>query len=256
MSFFQKALASVGIGSAKVDTILHQNILSPGGQLDGVIKIKGGNVLQKIDAIYLKVHATYEKESNDKKQTVSTVIDSFLLAKSLSINVHEEVSVPFSFKLSNDTPLTVGKTRVWVSTGLDIKNALDPKDEDLLEVKPNQLVNGLLVALEDLGFRLYQAECKAVSYSQRRRLPFIQELEYKPVSGSFYNRLDELEVMILEVHDNKVDILLQVDKKARGLAGLFAEALDMDESFVPLTITTTDLPHINQKLYAIINKYA
>ena len=255
MSFFQKALASIGIGSAKVDTVLHQHILSHGKLVGGEIVIKGGNVAQTIDNIYLRLHATYEKEADDRTYTDSCVIDSFLVGEKLEIGVNEQKNIPFSFPLSLYVPFTLGKTKVWISTGLDIKNAIDPTDQDYVEVQPNALVNKLLSAVSELGFQLKQVECKQSSYNRSQGIPFVQELEYVPVSGPFYGKLDEIELSFLTIDDKLIELVMQVDKKARGLGGLFAEALDLDEHFISMTIKEEEVNVIKQQLLSIIQKY-
>lgn len=45
----RKALASVGIGSAKIDTKLEKEVLVQGEEVRGVVIVKGGNVEQEID---------------------------------------------------------------------------------------------------------------------------------------------------------------------------------------------------------------
>ena len=42
------------------------------------------------------------------------------------IPANENREIPFSFQLPYETPLTYGKSKVWIKTGMDIKNALDP----------------------------------------------------------------------------------------------------------------------------------
>ena len=53
MSFFNKVLASVGIGSAKVDTKLETDVSTPGRQIKGVVEIQGGSTQQQINDVYL-----------------------------------------------------------------------------------------------------------------------------------------------------------------------------------------------------------
>ena len=67
MSFFNKVLASVGIGAATVDTKLERDQVVPGEEIKGIVEIRGGNVEQKIDDIYLSVNTQYVKESDDRK---------------------------------------------------------------------------------------------------------------------------------------------------------------------------------------------
>lgn len=256
MSFFNKVLASVGIGSAKVDTRLERDTVSPGEALRGTVEITGGNTEQKIDDIYLSVNTTYIKESDDKKYTVSGLIDRFRLAESFILAANERKEIPFSFTLSPDTPLSFGKTKIWVATGLDIKNAVDPTDNDFIRVVPNPLMDSVLNAVSGMGFRLREAECQQASHRLRRRLPFIQEFEFVPSSGPFRGRLDELEIVFFPLSNAETEIIMQIDRKARGLGGFLAEALEMDESHVRLTITNGDIPYMAQKLQTLISKYA
>ena len=60
MSFVNKLLASVGIGSATVDTKIFRSELVPGEKVEGIVQIRGGNVEQEIDSIYLSLYTTYE----------------------------------------------------------------------------------------------------------------------------------------------------------------------------------------------------
>lgn len=256
MSFFNKVFASVGIGAAKVDTKLERDTVSPGEEIRGVVEIQGGNVEQAIDAIYLTLNTSYIVEKDDKKFHQTGQIDKFKLAEAFTIRPNEKRQIPISFRLPSDTPLTLGRTKVWVATGLDVKNAIDPTDKDYLRVVPNPLMESVLSAISDLGFRLREAECEQAPYRLRRRLPFVQEFEFVPVSGAYRGRLDELELVFFPNSSTDMEIMMQVDRRARGLGGLFAEALEMDETNVRLTVSATDIPHMRQKLQHVISQYS
>lgn len=255
MSFFNKILASVGIGSATVDTKLERDQAAPGEELKGVVEIRGGNTEQRIDDIYLTVNTQYVKESNDRKMNVTATIERVRLASAFTVSANERREIPFSFILPIDTPISIGKTRIWVATGLDIKNAVDPTDKDYLQVRPNKLQGAVLEAISSLGFRIREVECEQASYRIRQRLPFIQEFEFVPISGAFRGRLDELELVYLPKSPQAADLHLQIDRKVRGLGGLLAEALEMDESNIRISITQEDIPVMTQKLQSIIKQY-
>jgi sporulation-control protein len=53
MSLFNKVFASIGIGSATVDTKLEKDVFVPGEEIRGIVQIKGGRLEQLIDDIYL-----------------------------------------------------------------------------------------------------------------------------------------------------------------------------------------------------------
>ncbi|GAL16168.1 hypothetical transcriptional regulator [Vibrio astriarenae] len=62
MSFLKKTLASFGIGSAKVDTVLQQNVLFPGQPVELKIFVYGGGTEQDIDNIDVDLCCQYVAE--------------------------------------------------------------------------------------------------------------------------------------------------------------------------------------------------
>ncbi|WP_144479851.1 sporulation protein [Cytobacillus oceanisediminis] len=255
MSFFNKVFASVGIGAAKVDTKLEKDRVMPGEEIRGIVEIRGGSVEQNIDDIYLSLHTTYIKESDERKYTATAQIDRFRLTQSFLIKGNETKEIPFTFRLPLEIPLTMGRTKVWVTTGLDIKNAVDPGDKDYLTVVPNPLMQGIFNAVSNLGFRLREAECEQAPRHLRRNLPFVQEFEFVAASGPFRGRLDELELVLYPNSENEAEVLMQVDRRARGIGGFLSEAMGMDETYVRMNIHVSDLPSLQQKLQDTIARY-
>ncbi|KRF11152.1 sporulation protein [Paenibacillus sp. Soil787] len=41
----------------------------------------------------------------------------------------------FEFVLPHETPISIGVSPIWVRTGLDIDNAIDPSDRNDIEVR-------------------------------------------------------------------------------------------------------------------------
>ena len=179
MSFFQRMLASVGIGAAKVDTRLETPRLRPGDEVRGTVFIRGGSVEQRIDGIYLQLMTRYIVEKDDHKIPQTAIIGKFRITEPLVVRPNETIDLPFSFVLPLDTPTTRGGTPVWLKTGLDIDNAVDPTDHDHIEVDPHPYAQAVLDAVQSLGFRLRKAQCE---YASRLggRLPFVQEFEFAP----------------------------------------------------------------------------
>ncbi|MEH7255403.1 sporulation protein [Neobacillus niacini] len=256
MSFFDKVFASVGIGSAAVDTKLERNSYMPGETVKGVVEIRGGKVEQQVDDIYLAINTTYVKESDDKKYNVTATIDRFRITSPFVIGKNERKEIPFSFQLPLDTPLSIGRSKIWVTTGLDIKNAVDPGDKDYLQIVPSPLMNAVFNAIDSLGFRLREADCEAAPHRLRGRLPFVQEFEFVPTSGPFRGRLDELELVFRPAGNGGLELLLQVDRRARGLGGLFSEAAGLDETNVRITVTTADIPTLQQQIHSVIQRFS
>ncbi|MFB6466137.1 sporulation protein [Cytobacillus sp. Hz8] len=255
MSLFNKIFASVGIGAATVDTKIEKSTIIPGEIVKGEIDVQGGSIEQKIDSIYLSLYTTYIKEVDDKKYSSSGLIDGFRIAESFQLQPNERKVLPFSFQLPIDTPITIGRTKIWVSTGLNIKNAVDPNDKDYLKIMPTPLMSSVLQAISDLGFRLREAECEEAPYRLRNRFPFVQEFEFVPAAGSFKGRLDELEMIFYPKSSHEIELLIQVDRRASGLGGFLSEALEMDETNVKITVSSADISIMKDKMKSVIQAY-
>lgn len=251
---FQKFLASVGIGSAKVDTVLAKDEYVAGEEIKGVVHITGGSVEQDIDSIYLTLSTSYVREVDDRKMTTTYDLERVRLTDPITIGPNEKREISFAFSLPYETPLTLGRKTVWVHTGLDIKRSVDPGDRDYIQVSPNALLNSVLRAVDQLGFRLRQFECEELPHRLRGRIPFAQEFEFVPVSGQYYGKLDELELLVMPQSLDRLDIVMEVDRKAHGLAGLFAEAMDLDERLIRFTVTSADIPVMEQKINNYISR--
>ena len=251
----QKLLASIGIGNAKVDTKLHASRLTAGDIVSGVTEIVGGNVEQQIDTIYLTLYTTFVKESNDTKIYDKAIVARYTISDPFTIGAGEVREIPFSFKLPYTTPISRGKTKVWIQTELDIKLAVDPTDKDFIEVLPSPLAAEVINAIRTLGFRMKSADCERAPYSMKTPLPFIQEFEYTPTNATYRRYLDELELTFINQSADHVELLLQIDRRARGLGGLFAEALDIDETFVRLTFRRDNIHTTKATLQRTIENY-
>lgn len=251
----QKMLASIGIGNAKVNTKLDRNRLTAGDVVSGFVEVVGGNVEQQIDTIYLTLYTTYIKEVNDTKYTDKAAIARFTVSDPFIIRAGEKRSIPFSFNLPYTTPMTAGKTQIWVQTELDIKMAVDPTDQDYIEVLPSTLASQVLQAINNLGFRRYNADCEKAPRRIATPHPFIQEFEYRATNPYYRSRLDELEVTFINQSENHIEVLLQIDRRVRGLGSLLSESLDMDETFVRITFTRNDIHNAQEILKQQIDRY-
>lgn len=257
MSFFKKVLASVGIGSAKVDTKLETETVRVGGPLRGIVQIQGGQMEQQIDSIYLYLKTKYVKEENDRKVTHTAEVAKFRITDGFLLQQEEIREIPFHFTVPDHTPITLRQSPIWIETGLDIKMAVDPTDRDYIDIKPHEHMQAVLDALSELGFRLREVT-NDYAPMLGRSLPFVQEFEYVPTTH-FRGRLDELEVLFF-VQGDDLELLLQIDRRARGLGGFIAEALNKDESFVRLKIPGHELRRgtraLAEQLKELISSYS
>ncbi|MCX7749274.1 MAG: sporulation protein [Clostridia bacterium] len=232
MSFFDKAMASIGIGSAKVDARLDNPNVRVGDQVSGIVHITGGKISQQIDKIYIELKTYYIRETNDTKVKENVTIMKHEIPACFMLNPREVRQIPFAFPIPFETPFLAPNT-VWLQTGLDIKMALDPSDKDYLNVLPHPFVDTIFAVLGNMGFRANKIE-NLYNKHYGRRVPFIQEFEFKP-AGEYRYHLDELECVFYADY-NGVEILMEIDRRARGLSGFLMESMNMDESHVRLNI--------------------
>lgn len=257
MSFIKKALANVlGVGGAKVDTVLSTKNTAPGEIVEGFVNIYGGEVDQQIKNIYIDVKTTYEKESNDKTAQLESIIQNYTIKLDKDITAKEQVKIPFSFKLDLNCPISKHKSRVWLSTRLDLENAVDNFDGDTINVLPNKYMKNVLESVTQLGFRIREVENV---YDKLRMGPnkFVQEFEYIP-SGEFRRKLDELEVVFVSI-SNGYRVYLQIDRKVRGLGSLIAEKMSLDESNVYIDFSYEELSneeYVLESLRRTMRKYS
>lgn len=254
MSFFNRMMASVGIGSAKVDTLLEKTSYCPGEEIRGVVRIQGGSVGQRIEGIDLSIMTYYIKEVNDSKIQENVELGRVRVSPPIDVLPNEHRELGFAFQLAPNTPLSIGRTPVWIKTTADIRSAMDPTDNDRIEVVPTHAMNVVFQAIEALGFKLREAETMYAPRLGGSHSPFVQEFEWVPYSGSYRGRLDELELVFLRNHGHELELLLQIDRRATSLFGMFAEAMDMDESFVRVTISQGDVQHGPQHVASLLNQ--
>ncbi|WP_281615226.1 sporulation protein [Flammeovirga sp. SubArs3] len=219
MSFFKKALASVGIGSLKVDTIFDKEQVQAGEQITGKVYLKSGNVDQNINKIEIRLYAhVYIKDEDTENNRAHQEIELWRYAIADSFTIKKEVDEVFEFdlKLPNDVPVSFGDSKVYMKTLVYIDNAIDKSDRDDLLIAPHPLQEQCMHAFEELGLYLAETEFERAGYGIPTELPVVQELEFKPNGGHFRGKLDELEVMFVAAED-KLYVLLEIDKRGNWL---------------------------------------
>ncbi|RYV01649.1 sporulation protein [Shewanella sp. OPT22] len=241
MSFFKKALSTIGIGAAKVDTLLSLDEFECGGVIHGEVQVKGGSVDQEINHIIIRHFCEYieEVEDNAQKRKKQYQLSAVKISDAFTVHSDESLVFDFEFNMHPRAPLSIGQSRNWIVTDLDIDNALDKSDKDLFSVTPNVKQHTLLSSMETLGFRISEVKCEAAKL-RGESIPFVQEFEFKPTAGDFYRKLDEVEIVMLNEQDH-LGALFEIDRRARGFTGFLSEMLDMDESLVRWNITDEDL---------------
>ncbi|GAA5648193.1 sporulation protein [Vibrio proteolyticus] len=247
MSFFKKTLASFGIGSAKVDSVLRQEVLYPGQTVNITIHVYGGASQQEIDNIELKLCCRYIDEEplnrengGGQMQRVKRTHQLAHWSLPYAFTIHPGETRDFEVELDVpwNTPVTIGDAKVWLETGLDIAMAVDPSDKDMLTVRPDPLIDGIFTELEAQGLRIRQVECEA---AKGFALPFVQEFEFVPTTGPYHGRWRELEIVAYREED-ELKLWFEIDRNRSGGRGLMASLLGSNQLKRQLSIAAGTEP--------------
>ncbi|WP_456294470.1 sporulation protein [Vibrio renipiscarius] len=219
---FGKLKASLGIGAAKVDTVLSSMAIYQGDTLQGTVNIQGGDVDQQIDAINLKLCTEMKVESEDSVSYQDFTLGSLQAVQPFVIGKNEQKQIPFQLKLNDETPITVlnaakNQSHVWLETTLDIEFALDPKDRDYVDVHPLPVVAKMIAAIEQGGFSMVKADVEKGflnGHNFSSKSGCYQEIEFR--NNAFINK-KEIELSFV-LDGAWVHCLAEVDRSI-GMRG-------------------------------------
>ncbi|MFH6952774.1 sporulation protein [Pseudoalteromonas sp. XMcav1-K] len=215
---FKKVLASIGIGAAKVDTVLHTEHLLPGQKFSAEVIITAGDVEQDISGLELALMTKVKAESDEGEYFADHVLDKWSIVDQRTLQPGEELRIPFEARLHSETPITeisqgINQSVVWIATGLNIDFALDATDRDPVYVYPNEAVKTFMLAMEKLGYKLVKSD---VEKGYLRTSNFnstsgcYQELEYKPAGLKVFGP-KEVELSFVP-EALKTHVLIEVDR--------------------------------------------
>ncbi|MFB9137427.1 sporulation protein [Vibrio olivae] len=252
MSLFKKTLATFGIGSAKVDSVLKQEVLYPGKTVNITIHVYGGKTEQEIDNINVRLCCRYVQEvvANRDNQPLDGGPSGMPTRRAHQVHELASWKLPYSFTIHPgetrdfeveldvpwNTPVSIGDAKVWLETGLDIALAADPSDIDTLTVRPDPIMDGIFTALEEQGLRIRQVECEAVNGFG---LPFVQEFEFVPTTGPYHGQWRELEI-VANRNDDHIKLWFEIDRHRDGMKGMLASLLGTGKLTRELEIPLTD----------------
>lgn len=217
---FKKILASLGAGSASIETVLHNAQVQPGGVIQGVTHLKGGSVDQDINAVSVALMARVEVESGDQEYTTDMTFTKLALTGKFELDDGQEHDIPFNLEVPWESPITsvtgqpLRGMAVGVSTHLDIAGAIDQGDLDPVQIRPLPAQEMLLDAFVQLGMRFKRADLERGHIrGTAQTLPFYQEIEFAP--GPQFPRLNELEVTFI-TGPRQMEVVLEADKRHFG----------------------------------------
>ena len=228
MSFLKKVMASVGIGAARVDLIPDRPEYRQGEDMTGRLVVFSGDLDQKVDMIYL--HLRLEAKQED--QYIVRDVDSIKITDGFTIEAKApQKEFTFSYRIPYSIPISSNRAKYTLSVGMDIKNAIDPRDVEHIRILPSLEMDAVLTALDRLGF-VHKHDSGEMEHGR-------QKFEFYP-TNFMRGKLDELEVTFTQ-NQSHLSMLMEIDRKARGLSGLFLEAMDLDEKHTRLSVSSGEL---------------
>lgn len=224
---------SIGIGGASVDTILDSNQVVVGETLTGRVEVKGGSTDQAVRGVILELVTKCLVEANGDNKVHADIVVASGRVDLDGIRAGERKSLPIAIPIPPGTPLSVGTTSTRLRTRLDIANAVDATDSDIVQIVPNQVMSAIFHGLETAGFRLAETE---IEYNRRRQQPFVQEFDFKPRSMRDYG-VEEVEISFKPIR-NGVEVALTVDRRG----GFFSAGGERTARF---KVTEGELRHLD-----------
>ncbi len=225
---FDKFLSKVGIGAAKVDTILKNPALMRGEFLTGEIHMTGGKIAQEVKQVYLELYTNYHYEmANGEMSITSFVLHRLNIAESFTLEAGEEAVWDFEIEVPLTTPVTMDSPNVWLRTGLDVAWSWDPKDNDVVQILADPATEHVLGAAEALGFVHTHESGECFPMDNPFGVPFVQQFILRG-SGKIGRHIEELSLLI-GADGEGAEVLMEVDRRNRGFGGWVADGLDLDE---------------------------
>jgi sporulation-control protein len=250
LAMFKKLQAALGKGGAKVDTVLDNPTVYPGGVLTGRVDVRGGEIQQTLEGIRAALSTIVEVESGDDEWASARKFGEQRISGPLAVAPHQQVSLPFQLQVPVElSPNLVGSQhihglRISVATTLDIDNAVDARDNDPIKVQALPAQEAVLYSMQQLHFHFKSADFEA-GRVPGSTLGFYGEYEFDARSSG--RRFNEVELtFITRAHD--LDVLLEVDKKG----GFFLEGADVSRRFT-LSHSDTDVASITHHINGILN---
>lgn len=211
MSFINKAMASVGLGSAKVDISIDNEKLCKGELVNGHISVLGGKIAQKASKVSLILKTYIDVEEEDFENRKFIEISKFDIAKEIEIEPKETINIPFSVVLPYDTPITFGNNMVWLEANLDIKMAIDPSYKSYIHVMPHIFTQRILDVLHELKFMLTKFENIYVP-NNGAHFPIVQVFEFNPTLH-LKDVIDEMKTIFFVDDLRGLEVVLEISKK-------------------------------------------
>jgi sporulation-control protein len=224
---FKRMLQAMGVGGPSVDTQLANPNCRPGGQLEGVVHVIGGDHEVDIEYVAMGLATRVEVESGDQEHNSTQEFHRQAVTGAFRLPAGARHSVPFRFPVPWETPITdvygrrlAGMT-MGLHTELEIARSIDKTDLDPVAVHPLPAQERILDALARIGFRFNRADNERGRIrGVQQTLPFYQEIEFYP-APQYASGITQLELTFVAT-PQVLQVILEIDKRG----GLLTEGHD------------------------------
>jgi sporulation-control protein len=224
---------SISGGPLRIDTVPDAaGGVRAGEELTGNVVFRGGGSISRITSLTLQLVSEFAFKRDNKIVTERGIIYHQSFAADVTIAPGDERRIPFRLPIPIETPVTMSGSKVWLETVADVGMEPPKGDKDDLPILPHPIVQAFLDAVKLLGLRLDEVKVMRLPHI-RTGFPFVQEFEFKPRLPS---PLDELEFYCTARNSEEIDFYIELDRRTKGLGGLFEEAFNLDERQIKLTV--------------------
>jgi len=145
---FERLFSSIGIGSAKVNTVLYQGKIERGKEVKGEVHVFGGKFEQTISEIYIHVDTEFHRFDDEMTEfrDITEPILEIKITDPVVVKPHEEKMIPFTFTLPFYTPVTFRDQKIHIQTELDINyfsHPIETHDFDVVDPLVDHILNYL-----------------------------------------------------------------------------------------------------------------
>ena len=220
-------MQSLGVGGPSVDTVLTNPNVCPGGKLEGVVQLQGGDHATDIEYVALGLQTRVEVESGDNEWSQNQEFCRHPITGRFSLAPRARHDIPFQFDIPLETPVThvygqfLHGMTMGLHTELEIARAVDKSDLDPVAIHPFPAQERILDGLSRLGFRFKRADLERGQIrGSHQTLPFYQEIEFHP-APQYARAINELELTFVATPP-ALEVILEIDKRG----GMFTEGHD------------------------------
>ena len=191
MSIINKAIASTGFAGIKVNIYLDDAKVCKGCQVNGFLNITGGKFEQKVTRVFLSLKTVIDINEDNSESEKHIELLKLDIAKNITIKPEDGITIPFSFILPYDTPVSFNNNTIWLEAGMDIKIQ---SEKSYIKVIPHPFMQRILEVLQtELKFVLTKNENIYVP-NNGSHLPIVQVFEFNALSH-VAKGLEEIKMM-------------------------------------------------------------